>query len=101
MQRIGPFPLEGRSTPCDTETVLHSSLYTLHFLLITHNSLCMDQHTYTRLTGVIFLLIAVLHLLRILYRWGAVIGGWSVPLWLSWVALIIGAYLAWWGLSRK
>lgn len=61
----------------------------------------MDQRTYTRLTGVIFLLIAVLHLLRILYGWSAVIGGWPVPLWLSWVALIIGAYLAWWGLSRK
>lgn len=61
----------------------------------------MDQRTYTRLTGVIFLLIAVLHLLRILYGWSAVIGGWAMPLWLSWVALIIGAYLAWWGLSRK
>ncbi|MBI4434607.1 hypothetical protein HY635_02210 [Candidatus Uhrbacteria bacterium] len=61
----------------------------------------MDQHTYARFTGTIFLLIAVLHVLRILYRWNAVIGGWSVPLWLSWVALIVGAYLAWWGLSKK
>lgn len=61
----------------------------------------MDQRTYTRLTGVIFLLIAVLHLLRILYGWSAVIGGWTMPMWLSWAALIIGAYLAWWGLSRK
>lgn len=61
----------------------------------------MDQRTYTRLTGVIFLLIAVLHLLRILYGWTAAIDGWVVPLWLSWVALIIAAYLAWWGLSRK
>jgi hypothetical protein len=61
----------------------------------------MDQRTYVRLTGVIFLLIAVLHLLRILYGWSAVIGGWVVPGWFSWVALIIAAYLAWWGLSRK
>ncbi len=61
----------------------------------------MDQRTYARLTGTIFLLIAVLHLARILYRWGAVIGGWTVPLWLSWVALVVSAYLAWWGLSKK
>ncbi|MBI4449544.1 hypothetical protein HY634_00635 [Candidatus Uhrbacteria bacterium] len=61
----------------------------------------MDHRTYARFTGAIFLIIAVLHLLRILYRWSAAIGGWSVPMWLSWVALIVAAYLAWWGLSKK
>lgn len=61
----------------------------------------MDQRTYARLTGVIFLIIAVLHALRILYRWGAVIGGWMVPMWLSWAALVVAGYLAWWGLSKK
>ena len=61
----------------------------------------MDPRTYARFTGAMFFVIAVLHLLRILYRWSAVLGGWSVPMWLSWVALVIAAYLAWLGLSRK
>lgn len=63
----------------------------------------MDQKTFSLAAGVIFLLIAVLHALRILSGWQAVIGGWGVPMWLSWAALAIAAYLAWSGLtlSRK
>ncbi|MDO8622102.1 MAG: hypothetical protein Q7R80_02630 [bacterium] len=61
----------------------------------------MNDRTYARFTGAIFLIIAVLHLARIVYRWGAVIGGWAVPMWLSWAALVVAAYLAWWGLSKK
>lgn len=61
----------------------------------------MDQRIYTRLTGTIFLIIAVLHLIRIVYRWNAVIASWSLPMGLSWVALVVAGYLAWWGLSKK
>jgi hypothetical protein len=48
--------------------------------------------------GLIFLAIAVLHLLRIILGWGAVIGGWVVPEWVSWAALIIAGFLAFHGL---
>ncbi len=54
----------------------------------------MNQNFYMRAVGSIFSLIALLHLLRISYGWEAVIGGFIVPLWLSWVALVITAYLA-------
>jgi hypothetical protein len=37
---------------------------------------------------------AVLHALRLLLGWEAVIGGWSVPTWFSWVALALAGYLA-------
>lgn len=54
----------------------------------------MNQKTFTQSAGIIFGLIALLHIFRIVYRWEAVIGGWAVPMWLSWVALAIAGYLA-------
>lgn len=63
----------------------------------------MGEKHFTFVTGLIFLLIAILHVLRLVYGWKAVIGGWMVPMWLSWVALVIAAYLAYTGfrLSKK
>ena len=54
----------------------------------------MNQKTFLVVAAIIFLLISVLHLLRIIYGWSAVIGGWSVPTWVSWVALIVAVLLA-------
>ena len=54
----------------------------------------MNQKTFTFTAGVVFSLIAVLHMLRLLLGWEAVIGGWHVPLWLSWLALAVSGYLA-------
>ncbi len=54
----------------------------------------MNQKTFTVTVGVVFSLIAALHALRLLLRWEAVIGGWTVPFWLSWVALAVSGYLA-------
>ena len=54
----------------------------------------MDRKTFTVTAGVVFSLIAVLHALRLLLGWEAMIGGWSVPMWLSWLALALAGYLA-------
>ena len=54
----------------------------------------MNQKIFTVTAGVVFSLIAVLHALRLLLGWDAVIGGWTVPIWLSWVALAGAGYLA-------
>jgi len=43
---------------------------------------------------VLFLIIAVLHLLRIVFGWPAQIGGWSIPVWVSWLALVATGMLA-------
>lgn len=61
----------------------------------------MSQRTYLSLVSVVFALIAVLHALRLFYGWGAVIGGWTVPMALSWVALVVGGYLAWEGWKKR
>ena len=54
----------------------------------------MNQKTFTFLAGLVFSLIAVLHVLRLLLGWKAAIGGWDIPLWLSWIATVLFGSLA-------
>lgn len=54
----------------------------------------MSHRTFLAVSGIIFLVIAVLHLLRAVLGWRAVIGSFEVPIWLSWVAAVVAAYLA-------
>ena len=54
----------------------------------------MSQKTFSFIAGLIFLLVAVMHALRLALRWEAVVNGWSVPMWVSALALLIAAYLA-------
>lgn len=59
----------------------------------------MDQKTFTIMTGAIFALVALLHVLRILMEWPAMIGGWTVPMWVSWIGLVVAGGLSYFGLS--
>jgi hypothetical protein len=54
----------------------------------------MSQKTFSLVVGLIFLLIAVMHVLRLALKWEVVLNGWSVPMWVSAVAIVITAYLA-------
>ena len=58
---------------------------------------------FTLTTGALFLLIAVGHALRLLFRWQVTIDGRLIPTWVSWVGIAIAAFLAYEGfrLSRK
>jgi type VI protein secretion system component VasF len=38
-------------------------------------------------------------LVRIIFGWSAMLGSWSVPMWLSWAALIVLGALAYFGFS--
>jgi hypothetical protein len=57
----------------------------------------MDQRAYNTITAVVFLIVAVLHLLRIIFGWPASIGGLDIPLWVSWLALVVTGALAYFG----
>jgi len=59
----------------------------------------MSRKAYFTVTGFIFLIIAILHLLRIIFGWSPVVEGWSVPVWISWVALIVAGWLGYEGLK--
>jgi hypothetical protein len=58
----------------------------------------MNQKTFSIVAGVIFAVVALVHLVRIYMDWPIVIGDWSVPIWLSWIALIVAGGLAYLGL---
>ena len=58
----------------------------------------MDQKTFSLLTGAIFALVALLHLLRIFMGWPVLIGGWMVPMWVSWIAFAAAGALSYFGL---
>jgi hypothetical protein len=57
----------------------------------------MTQRTFCLVTAMLFLLIALLHAVRLLRGWQITIEGAVVPLWVSWIGLAITAYLAWQG----
>ena len=61
----------------------------------------LDLKNHAVVSGAIFLAVFVFHGLRIYMGWDAVIGGWAVPMWLSWVALVVTGYLAYTGFAAS
>ncbi len=59
----------------------------------------MDQKTFSLIAGIIFAIVAIVHLFRILQGWNIVLGTWMVPMWVSWIGLIIPGILGYWGLK--
>jgi hypothetical protein len=59
----------------------------------------MDQKTFNLIAGLIFAVVALLHLLRAYMGWQVVIADWTVPMWLSWIAFVVTGGLAYFGLS--
>ena len=58
---------------------------------------------YLIISGAIFFLVAVFHLLRLVYHWPITVGTWAIPLWPSYVGFpVSSAYCVWAGwLLRK
>jgi hypothetical protein len=57
----------------------------------------MDQKTFSVVAGVIFTLVALFHLVRIYMGWPVDIGDWSVPMWFSWIGLVVAGGVAFFG----
>lgn len=54
----------------------------------------MKQKTFFQVSGLIFTTVAVLHLMRLLLGWEVVMGNYVIPMWASYLALPLAAYLA-------
>ena len=54
------------------------------------------MRAYLQISGVIFGIIGVLHVVRLLFDWPAEVSGWAVPLWISWMAILAAATLSFW-----
>lgn len=57
----------------------------------------MKRQQYVQVVTGIFSLVALLHVLRLVSGWSAVIAGWEVPTWLSVIAVVVAGYLAYQG----
>lgn len=57
----------------------------------------MQQKQYNLVVGTVFLIVALVHLLRALMGWEILIGGFIVPLWASWLAFVVAGTLSYLG----
>ena len=49
---------------------------------------------FTRIGSIVFAIVALAHLLRLLFGSEIVIAGWVAPMWISWVGLIVPGLLS-------
>ena len=63
----------------------------------------MNSKAYFVISGTIFGLVAVAHLLRVIYQMPVQAGDWAFPMWLSWGGLVVAGALCVWAfrLVRK
>jgi hypothetical protein len=61
----------------------------------------MSQRSYLFVSAVIFSLVFLLHVLRLVYGWSALIGGWMVPIWVSWIGVVVSGFLAFEGFRLR
>ena len=63
----------------------------------------MKQKTFLVVTGVIFSILAILHVLRLVGRWEAKVENVTIPIWASWLGVFIAGFLAYnaFQLSKK
>src|SRR5437870_5813838 len=52
-------------------------------------------------TATLFLIVAIMHLLRIIFGWQVEIGGLSIPFWVSWLAVPVDDALAYFGFTAE
>ncbi|MEX0933877.1 MAG: hypothetical protein WD003_01265 [Candidatus Paceibacterota bacterium] len=61
----------------------------------------MKKQDYFLYSGIVFVIAALLHATRIFNEWALTLGPWDVPLWLSWVAVVIAIFLAYHAFQLK
>jgi hypothetical protein len=54
----------------------------------------MTQTRFDWIAGVIFLIMAIVHVLRLIQGWDLTVDGTAIPFWVNWVGLIITGGMA-------
>jgi hypothetical protein len=54
------------------------------------------MRTYIQITGVVFAIVALAHVARLVLDWPAQVAGWVVPMWISWVGILVAGALCVW-----
>lgn len=53
-----------------------------------------SERVLVTIAGFIFLFVAVIHAMRLVFGWDFIVGDLELPLWLSWVGVAFAAYLS-------
>jgi hypothetical protein len=61
----------------------------------------MNDKSFQLIAGTIFALVALLQALRIYMSWPVLIGGWSAPMWVSRIAIVVTGSLSYFALTLK
>ena len=61
----------------------------------------MNRKTYMTVSATLFLIVAIMHLLRIIFGWSVEIGGLSIPFWVSWLGVLVAGALAYFGFTQR
>lgn len=54
----------------------------------------MGHRTFSIVTGVLFSVITLVHICRVALGWQVTVDSTVIPMWLSWIAIPVGAFLA-------
>ena len=58
----------------------------------------MSSKAFFLIAGTVFGIVAIAHLLRIFTTLPVTIGGWTVPMWVSWVGVLVAGAMSYFGL---
>jgi len=61
----------------------------------------MNQKSYNSITGFVFLVVTIVHLLRVLNGWDISIHTFDMPIWVSWIGVLLAGYLTSQGLRKR
>jgi hypothetical protein len=95
-------PLTFWGTTWSSSTVMAWMIFdVILFLILIHyawhaevHAPSIKQRNLFLVIGYIIGIIALAHLLRLIFGISIDIGGWQAPFWLSWVAVIVAAYIS-------
>ena len=54
------------------------------------------MRAYIQVTGVVFGVVALAHVVRLVLDWPVQVAGWVVPIWISWIGILIAGALCVW-----
>lgn len=60
----------------------------------------MSQKSFNTIAGGVFLLVALFHLWRIISGYPVTFGEAFIPVWVSWIGLVVGAVLGYYGIKH-
>jgi uncharacterized membrane protein YhaH (DUF805 family) len=60
----------------------------------------LNRKTYMTVTATLFLVVAIMHLLRIIFGWQVEIGGLGIPFWASWLGVLVAGALSYFGFTQ-